>query len=1174
MKKFVFFFLIFLCCSSGFAKTSGYTEIINESSNLNLNIVSSVEGKSDKLILFIEDAHCNYIAQKEISSIVEHMMDSGQFGLIAVEGSEGEILTHFFSTFPIEKIRKKYSDKLLKNGLISGEEYFAVQSGNPVRIYGVDDRDVYERNINKFRDFFSLYGSSSDAVDKLKYGFFCIKQENYNDFLFEFEKKCIAFKKKTINLEQLIDYCAVHIIDYYVLLKNYDELSKLNDVISKQENFDYKLLDNQTRKITAYINKNSPKEVSRKCKALVFNHLTGKIKSVVFYKKLYSFAKENMPDNPEIYSYLTKYIEIADAVSGLNYKQLNMELNGFINDCYSTLIKGAKEKKIFKLSKEFEIYENIFNLTLTRTEYNSWLGLAEDKNSFAQFIEKYNKLSKNEPLSNDDRALLNNLFENNISFYRVADERDSILFENTCKVIKSENLNNVILIAGGFHSLRIFEECRKNDISCIVIRPRNVGDNDFKQYAKVLLREDLFSKKTGALNYPDKLRATSFFAEYSFDDINRINEFRNEFIFNAVIDSLEKFSYSEIFEVVKAWRNGFEKAVRLRYPDDTGHMRQSLDMFDYMVTDVFSFGNIEIDPQNRSIVVSTAGKSIKITKEPDSSVSIDTVSEVSKLEKNMGLKTDPIDLKNSQVFISSWTIDDPQSEYLGHGDAHYSVKYIEALNLRGIEPVVILPDDHGELNRTLEKYLSAVKGLNLKFKFAVYDNGYYIALDSSGIPVSRLNIVSNKKPVIIQLCSKIDRKNSDRMRVLNDRFKELTDTVAEPVIVRIPAAGTQVGDMDANHFDLYLTPAPAGTPPRHSIQTGFMVDEDLLEVVKDLKKRGKDFVRNRIITAVSQFSGGRLETVLKSLYGFEIDKITSMNWTFRYLTEKSDAELSSFMKALSVKKENQVVFTFYSDKPQKDMNHKKFLQRFFKFIDLQQADNDRLDTDSNILVINLPPLQSDVFKRLMASSDSAVVSGENSLMEGLIFNKLGVGPTLLFKPAMMDHLSILSNPISSTGRRGLLNKIENYVKLTDLPEIDYFGSYSANSGLDETQRFIYNVIFDPRANTLIRSVFASIVPSVNGLNALTDIIDEIDKKVPADTIVKSHNLTVEAHAAELVDEFFIDDNFDFNSPDNQLKFIETKLKPYVRGLLIDLVKMNLNSHDMKQLVSNFTDDIF
>src|SRR3989338_3051056 len=105
----------------------------------------------DKTIINIQDAHASLGAQEAIVSILDSLVTNYDLKLVAIEGSTGYIYTSLLKTFPDENIRKKTAETLMKEGKMSAGEFFAITSGKKIALYGIEDKPLYEENVEQFK---------------------------------------------------------------------------------------------------------------------------------------------------------------------------------------------------------------------------------------------------------------------------------------------------------------------------------------------------------------------------------------------------------------------------------------------------------------------------------------------------------------------------------------------------------------------------------------------------------------------------------------------------------------------------------------------------------------------------------------------------------------------------------------------------------------------------------------------------------------------------------------------------------------------------------------------------------------------------------------------------------------------------------------------------------------
>ena len=96
---------------------------------------------SKRLIIHIQDAHCNYEAQSNIIRILECLIKNDGLKLVSVEGADGFIDTSWFKAFPDADIRKEVADYFMKKGEITGPEFLSITSDLPIKLFGAETRE-------------------------------------------------------------------------------------------------------------------------------------------------------------------------------------------------------------------------------------------------------------------------------------------------------------------------------------------------------------------------------------------------------------------------------------------------------------------------------------------------------------------------------------------------------------------------------------------------------------------------------------------------------------------------------------------------------------------------------------------------------------------------------------------------------------------------------------------------------------------------------------------------------------------------------------------------------------------------------------------------------------------------------------------------------------------------
>jgi hypothetical protein len=107
---------------------------------------------SDKVIIHIQDAHCNYGAQRKIAEIIQYLNKEYGISAINLEGGVKDYDLSVFTNIYDKNIREKTADYFVKEGFVNGAEYFAINNPEKAILWGIEDTKLYLDNLNVYRD--------------------------------------------------------------------------------------------------------------------------------------------------------------------------------------------------------------------------------------------------------------------------------------------------------------------------------------------------------------------------------------------------------------------------------------------------------------------------------------------------------------------------------------------------------------------------------------------------------------------------------------------------------------------------------------------------------------------------------------------------------------------------------------------------------------------------------------------------------------------------------------------------------------------------------------------------------------------------------------------------------------------------------------------------------------
>ena len=191
-------------------------------------IKSLHQASGNKVIIHIQDAHCNYEAQQNINRILEQLSAECGVNMISVEGAEGLVDTSWFRAFPDAEIRKEVATYFMKKGEITGAEFFSIISDDyNGTIFGAEDREAYIKNLKAFTTTYPYKPTIENFFQDTLTIANRLKAIIYPKKLKALDLKIRAFDNKEIELSEFAGYLNKSIKKNKINLNDYPDFKKL-----------------------------------------------------------------------------------------------------------------------------------------------------------------------------------------------------------------------------------------------------------------------------------------------------------------------------------------------------------------------------------------------------------------------------------------------------------------------------------------------------------------------------------------------------------------------------------------------------------------------------------------------------------------------------------------------------------------------------------------------------------------------------------------------------------------------------------------------------------------------------------------------------------------------------------------------------------------------------------
>lgn len=469
----------------------------------------TVNSAQSKIIIHIQDAHCNYEAQMNLAKMLEYLYLAHGVTLILVEGgSRSDSLSYMRAYAPKEK-RKEVADKYLRSGKICGENYLDIVEDYPIDVFGVEKPELYDANMTSFLKLDEIRDRDIALLDNLRQTANALKVKLYSK-----EAQDLEAKKKDYTDEKM------KFKDYAIyLLSQLNEREKLNakkpwpaekssqgrqglenmilydETLALEKKTDLKQTELERGKLLEYLTKILPQEKLKECVAKTQAAKDNKIKQSEYY----NYLKGLIPQNPNInklYPNLFTYIDYLTVFDKIDNESLFKELPALEDMVYTKLLGRNKDAQdLYFISKAIDTFEALIDIKITPDETKLYtqnkkrFKVSQWKDFLFKQAKRYGIATNLDPAS----TALDNHFAFVDSFYNVARQREDAFIVNSMNAMDNrlpapQNTapKVAVLICGGYHTATLTELFKDKGIAYVVVAPNVTTATDKNLYRTVL----------------------------------------------------------------------------------------------------------------------------------------------------------------------------------------------------------------------------------------------------------------------------------------------------------------------------------------------------------------------------------------------------------------------------------------------------------------------------------------------------------------------------------------------------------------------------------------------------------------------------------------------------------------------------------------------------------------
>jgi len=451
---------------------------------------------SNYFITYIKSTHGNTEAQENIKQIIEKVISIDKSKpVIALEGADSVLRPQNLQIFELPELQKTFIKLLSEKGELTGAELFALE--NPRRAYyqGVDQAELYQKNIASYRKVYGLREDSKDWFSAVNQTMSNLKSKIFSKQLKIFDKRRTAFYDTELSSDGYVSFLADWALKEAILdlndpieQKNFPMLTRLLALqkISPKMDKVYNFIPYEIDQLIPLFKKN-------KASKEWMESLSGLREGIVpqnsrdFFESLYKEVSEfKKPMDWKRFPSLRTLAQHTILFQELDGVRVFKEIRQLENVLFKNINLNRNQKALLDLSQDLTLLRQVFQLEAGREEvayFRNRLNLLTPKT-----IEKrINNLSQS--ATRPDGHSVTALFNEASRFYQLAEKRDKVLLNNTLDALHQREAKNAILVTGGYHAEGVTQMIRSKGIPYVLISPTVKTELDNKKYQGILIKK-------------------------------------------------------------------------------------------------------------------------------------------------------------------------------------------------------------------------------------------------------------------------------------------------------------------------------------------------------------------------------------------------------------------------------------------------------------------------------------------------------------------------------------------------------------------------------------------------------------------------------------------------------------------------------------------------------------
>jgi len=438
-------------------------------------------------IIHIQEAHANYEAQQHIVAILEQLIERYGLKLILVEGGDGDVGLEYLRSYGPPENRKEVAEKYLKTGVLSAEEYLDIASDHPLILWGVEQKALYEQNVEAFLAAEPLQVALQPVLASVREAAEGLKGQLLDPALSDLDAKAKAFDEQRLGLADYAEALKRAAMRQEVPLGGSPNLVRFLEARRLEQSMQLPLVKQEQQALIGRLSQVAPEERLNGLVAKAEGMKAGTVKAAEFYDTLQQLASVSKVDL-SAYPNLSAYIRYVAQSAQIRPTILSDELTALAAELRKSFLATPESRQLTSLLEEVDLVEKLLDFRLSPAEYRRLdsVDLVTIASRWERFVNAQLARQGRPPLSFQALTELAAKLPTVQRFYLVAQQRDEQLVKNALAKLRETKEPVAVLITGGFHSPEITRMLTEQGVGTVVLAPKVTTPTDERLYHAVV----------------------------------------------------------------------------------------------------------------------------------------------------------------------------------------------------------------------------------------------------------------------------------------------------------------------------------------------------------------------------------------------------------------------------------------------------------------------------------------------------------------------------------------------------------------------------------------------------------------------------------------------------------------------------------------------------------------